>query len=370
MTLAEVADRLEAEAWDRVFATGGQAYVSVGGEAVLDVAFGVDAIDAPVRPDSLFAVYCAGKPVFAVVVASLVAEGELSLDDAVGDVLDRPVGDHLAGLPVGDLLDHTAGLHRLSSTMYVASPPATREGLALAVRPPETWEPGHVGYSEMAAWHILGLMATALTGRSPADLVRERVTAPLGLTRDVYVGGMSDEEYTGERDRIRVNAQITGLRTDPLLAERTRRLRCLPTPAIGNTASARGLGRFYEGLLATLDNTSGDHAPGGGAVPGVAGVLPELVAPHSHGFDHAMGRTCGYGYGFMVGLPDHQFGRRVSDRAFGHSGFGGMTGAFADPAHDLVVAFHLNGRVDTESALDLRRPALVDGIYRAVAGSA
>ncbi len=70
----------------------------------------------------------------------------------------------------------------------------------------------------------------------------------------------------------------------------------------------------------------------------------------------------------MVGLPDHQFGRRVSDRAFGHSGFGGMTGAFADPAHDLVVAFHLNGRVDTESALDLRRPALVDGIYRAVVG--
>ncbi len=48
MTLAEVADRLEAEAADRVFATGGQAYVSVGGEAVLDVAFGVDAIDAPV----------------------------------------------------------------------------------------------------------------------------------------------------------------------------------------------------------------------------------------------------------------------------------------------------------------------------------
>ena len=87
MTLAEVADRLEAEAADRVFATGGQAYVSVGGEAVLDVAFGVDAIDTPVRPDSLFAVYCAGKPVFAVVVASLVAEGELSLDDTVGDCL-------------------------------------------------------------------------------------------------------------------------------------------------------------------------------------------------------------------------------------------------------------------------------------------
>lgn len=361
MTLAEVADRLEAEANDRVFATGGQAYVSVGGEAVLDIGFGVDAIDAPVRPDSLFAVYCAGKPVFAVVVASLVADGELSLDDTVGDVLGRPVPDHLAALPVGDLLDHTAGLHRLSSTMYVASPPATREGLALAVTPPDGWEPGHVGYSEMASWHLLGLMATALTGRPPADLVRERVTGPLGLTRDLYVGGMTDGEYTAERDRLRVNAQITGLRTDPLLAERTRRLRCLPTPAIGNTASARGLGLFYEGLLAMLAGSGG-----GPTIPGVAGVLPELVAPQSHGFDHAMGRTCGYGYGFMVGLADHQFGRRVSDRAFGHSGFGGMTGAFADPVHDLVVAFHLNGRVDTESALALRRPALVDGIYRAV----
>jgi CubicO group peptidase (beta-lactamase class C family) len=367
VTLDEVAGRLEAEARDRVFATGGQAYVSVGGEVVLDVAFGVDALDRPVEPDTLFAVYCAGKPVFAVALAALMADGELSIDDRVGDVLTG-AGDHLAPLEVGSLLDHTAGLHRLSSTAYVASPPAVRDALALGVRPPEGWpgSPESVGYSEMAAWHVLGLAATALTGTTAADLVRKRVTEPIGAG-DLFVAGMTEGEYTAHRGRIGVNAQISGLRTDPLLAERTRRLRCLPTPAVGNTASARGLGRFYEAVLAALG--TGAVAPQG-PLAGLAAHLPDLVTPHSHGFDATMGRTCGYGHGFMVRLSDHQFGRRVGARAFGHSGFGGMTGAFADPDHALVVAFHLNGRVDDESALDVRRPALVDGIYRAVVGEA
>ena len=194
--------------------------------------------------------------------------------------------------------------------------------------------------------------------------MRRRVTGPIGLADDLVVGGMSDDGYAAARARLGVNAQITGLRTDPLLAERSRRLRCLPTPAIGNTASARALGRFYESVLGALASPPQGplaHSP-------ATGVLPALVAPSSHGFDATMGRTCGYGHGFMVGLADHQFGRRVGPGAFGHSGFGGMTGAFADPDHDLVVAFHLNGRVDDQSALDLRRPALVDGIYRAVAG--
>ena len=84
-----------------------------------------------------------------------------------------------------------------------------------------------------------------------------------------------------------------------------------------------------------------------------------------HGADPVMGRTCGYGLGFMLGLGEHDFGTRVGDGAFGHSGFRGMTAAFADPAHGLVVTCHLNGSVDPGS-LGYRRPALVDTIYRAV----
>ena len=43
-----------------------------------------------------------------------------------------------------------------------------------------------------------------------------------------------------------------------------------------------------------------------------------------------------------------------------------MTAAFCDPAPGLAVAYHLNGRVDAESALSFRRPALVEQVYRAV----
>lgn len=362
LQLADIEEFLAREAEERVFGTGGQLYVSVDGTPVLDLAVGVDGLDVPVERDTLFAVYCAGMPVLALAVAALVGDGELSFDDRVGDVVDdRPLPDHVAGLRVDALLGHTAGLHRLSPVTYLASPPRAREGLALRTRPPDGWRPGDVAYSEVAAWHVLGMVVEALAGEPTRAFARRRVLEPAGTGDDLFVAGMTDEEYDAHRGRIGVNAQVEGPRLVPLLGERTRRLRALSSPAIGNTASASGLGRLYEAVLAAIRTPP--SGPLAGALP--AGALAALVTPQSHGADPVMGRTCGYGLGFMVGLGEHDFGTRVGDGAFGHSGFRGMTAAFADPAHGLVVACHLNGSVDPGS-LGYRRPALVDTIYRAV----
>jgi CubicO group peptidase (beta-lactamase class C family) len=366
LQVADVEEFLAREAEERVFGTGGQLYVSVDGTPVLDLAVGVDGLDAPVDRDTLFAVYCAGKPVLALALAALVGDGEVSWDDRVGDVIDaRPLPEHVAGLRVDALLSHTAGLHRLSSVTYLASPPRVRDALALSTRPPDGWRPGDVAYSEVAAWHVLGLVVEALAGEPARAVARRRVLDPAGTGDDLFVAGMTDEEYDAHRGRIGVNAQVEGPSMIPLLAERNRRMRTLASPAIGNTASARGLGRLYEAILAARRTPA--SGPLADAVPPDA--LAALVTPHSHGADPVMNRTCGYGLGVMVGLGEHDFGSRVGAGAFGHSGFRGMTAAFADPAHGLVVACHLNGSVDPGSALGYRRPALVDTIYRAVVGA-
>jgi CubicO group peptidase (beta-lactamase class C family) len=363
VSLDEVHDLLVADVTEGLFATGGQLYVSVGGEVVADWAFGVDGLGRPVAPDTLFAVYCSGKPVFAVTLGALVDDGELSWDDRLGDLVDRPLPDALAGVLVGDVLRHTAGLHELDMYTYFAASPARQRRLVEGLAPPAGWPPEQVGYGQVAGWDLLGWAVEDLTGRPVREVVQKRVLEPLDLTGDVFVGGMTDDDYARCRDRLGVNTHLSGLLAMPILAERNRRFRCADSPAAAGTACARGLGRFYDGLRAALDDAGGAD----GAVVARA-TLQAMRGVRSHGDDVVMGRRCGYGLGFMVRLAEHEFGRTCSDRSFGHSAYGGVNAAFCDPERDLVVAYHLNGRVDAESALGYRRPALVEGIYRGLFG--
>lgn len=358
--VSDVCEHLRAEVEDRFFGTGGQLYVSVDGEAVIDMAAGVDGLDEPVDTGTLFAVYCAAKPAVAVALGCLVDDGELSFDDLLGHVVDRPLPAGLAATRIADLLDHTAGVHGLLSADYMVTPAGRLDELVASVGRPPGWRAGEdVAYSEVAAWHLLGWVIEALTGESVRAFVRRRVVEPAGASRDLFVAGMSEDEYAEQRPRLGVNIALAGLRGDPMLMERSSRLRCATNAAVGTSASARGLARFYEQILGVA--RTGDA----GTVVS-RDVLRALTARHSWGFDRVMGRECGYGYGFMVGLRDHYFGTECSSGAFGHSGNGGMTAAMADPERGLVIAYHLNGRIDAESAVVYRRPALIDRIYRAV----
>lgn len=365
MTVADIEDFLRGEAEERVLATGGQFYASVDGVPVADFAVGVDGANQPVSRDSLFAVYCMGKPAIAFAAATLVAEGELSFDDCLGDVVDRQLPGALAKLPISALLAHTAGLHGLDAHTFLASTASMQERLTLSTEPPTGWCVGQdVAYGQVASWELLALALEDLAGEPVRDLVRTRVLQPAGVENDVYVSGMTSPEYAATRDRMAINAYIIGLEVHPILAERTRRFRCLASSAFGNTASARGLGRLFEAFLAA-------HRGSGPLTSTVEPrLLDTLVCRQSHGHDPVMGRACGYGYGFMVGLREHEFGSRVSDSAFGHTAYGGMTGALADPDHGIVIAFHSNGRVDATSALEYRRPSLIDSVYRSLVDNA
>ncbi|HEY7069107.1 MAG TPA: serine hydrolase domain-containing protein [Acidimicrobiales bacterium] len=359
--LEAVRARVEADVAEGLFATGGQLYVSVDREPVLDLAVGVDGIGAEVGDRSLFAVYCAAKPVFAVALATLVDEGEVSLDDRLGDVVERPLHPALAGLAVSQLLDHSAGLHGLDAHAYMAASTEGQTQLVLGSRPAPGWTPGHgVAYAQVTPWDLLGLAVEDLAGVPVRRFVAERVLGPARAGDELFVAGLGDDDFVRLRDRLAVNIYLEGPAGDPILAERTRRFRCVASPAVGSTASARGLGRFYELCLDIWHGRSEVLSPG---------TLELFAASRNRGHDPVMGRECSYGYGFMTDLEGHEFGPLCGRRAFGHTGYGGMTAAMCDPDSGLVIAFHFNGRIDADSAVNYRRPSLVTSIYRAVLGS-
>jgi CubicO group peptidase (beta-lactamase class C family) len=90
-------------------------------------------------------------------------------------------------------------------------------------------------------------------------------------------------------------------------------------PSTNGHASARGVARFYSGVL-------------GGVL--AAETVAALCEVRADGHDLVLGRPSRFGTGFQLPQPERAFG--TGPRAFGHFGAGGSLG-FADP--DVALAF-------------------------------
>ena len=74
---AELVERITREADEGFFHTAAQLVVVHGDECVLDIAVGRTHLHEPFRRDTLSALYCTAKPIVAVAVLRLVADGSL-----------------------------------------------------------------------------------------------------------------------------------------------------------------------------------------------------------------------------------------------------------------------------------------------------
>jgi CubicO group peptidase (beta-lactamase class C family) len=345
---------LEADIEQGLYTRGVQVCVSLGGEAVLDACLGEDGLGRAVRPDTLFRVYCTIKPITALAVARLVDREDIDLDQPLAETLgSRSVIDRR--ITARRLLNHTAGLHQLSGVTMEMVPPGERRAVLDRQRPPPGWRVGlEAGYSEYAAWMLLGELVEVVTGETLREHLRRAVLDPLDM-RDTWVG-MTGSEFHENIHRIGVNVDLRGFRSFPMLFERTERICVDINPAHGGYTNARDLVRLYGALLRARSGEVIDGLPS-------ADILDEFCRPaRPLGYDAVLDRECDYGLGFMVGLDRHFFGRDCSALSFGHSGNLGSSFAFADPAQALAVAVVFNGLVDHESAF-VRRPRLVRAIY-------
>jgi CubicO group peptidase (beta-lactamase class C family) len=326
--------RLQADVAEAAFCTGTQAYVSHAGRVVLNAGYG-------------------NKPIITVLVLLAEQEGALRLDMTLGEGLELDGNPPLAAVRLDDLLSHRAGMHELRSVIAAAAPPATRRELAMAAQPAEGWDRRSNGaYSEWLGYFLVAELYHQVCGVELAEALRERVLEPLGIADEVYLG--LDES---ELERIGVNVDLREGSRAPLLMERTPWFAAATDPALSGFATMRGLGRFYEWVLATLEGRVTEP------------LEPERLRracmpnrPVVH--DAILNLDADWGLGFMTGLRRLAFGPYPSDAAVGHTGQVGTSVAFCDPEHDLAVALLYNGVIDQATGMAERRPAIVSEIYR------
>ncbi len=351
---ARTHERLAYELADGGFTRGAQVVVDVDGRRRLDVAVGDNGLGDPLTPDHILRVYCTIKPLLTVVVAQLVEDGVVTLDEPLSEQLPE-MRSVEGGVTLRHVLTHTAGLHTLMGITMDIAPASKRRAIVGRVERPIGWRIGHdAGYSEYAGWHVIGWLVESLTGEPLRGYLRDRVIEPLGLT-STYVG-MTHDEYTAVLARLGVNRDLRQQGSFPMLFERSERVCTETNPAHGGYSNARDLAAFYSALLARLAGADNPALPSAMTLAGFCRTSREPT------FDVVLDRVCPFGLGFMTSLDQHAFSEVCSPTSFGHSGNVGTSFAFAEPERALAVGVVLNGLVDYETAF-LRRRALVRAIY-------
>ncbi|MFI2647563.1 serine hydrolase domain-containing protein [Micromonospora fulviviridis] len=137
--------------------------------------------DTPLGPETVFRIGSVTKTFTAVLVMQCRDEGLLDLDDPIGRHLDLPAHGELT---VRRLLSHTAGLQREphGDVWDSLRAPDVTELLADLARVERVLPTGRRYHYSNLGMALLGELVARLRGGTWAEVLAERVLAPLGLT--------------------------------------------------------------------------------------------------------------------------------------------------------------------------------------------
>jgi CubicO group peptidase (beta-lactamase class C family) len=340
--------------------------VIVDGVTVVDL-WGGWADEARTRPwvrDTIVNAYSAGKPLIALAVLQLVADGRIELDRTADTWWPELLAGQ-RGATVRDVLCHRAGVPAIRQ-------PLTNEDLwhwdrmAAAIAATEPWwEPGtrHTYHSNTYGF-LVGELAHRVTGVLPGDWLRTSVAAPFDA--DVQWGVVGDDlarcadvawqsptmpptersviDAMPEEQRMITLGYINPPGFSSMGVVNTDEWRSAQVPSVNLHATATGLARVYERLLAgaLLD----------------ADVLAEATRTQSEGWCPVLEREVSFGLGFQPTRPDRPFGPNPG--AYGHFGTGGALG-FADPVAGVAFGYVMNAVKPRWQSSRNRR--LVDAVY-------
>ncbi len=319
------------------------------------------------RPDSLFWIFSASKPLVALAVHLLAERGELDLDDRVARFWPAFGQRGKDAITIRQVLQHRSGLSVASSR---AMGGAAGDALVMAdwrrsVRRIEQaaprWPPGAVpAYHYISYGFILGELVRRVAGTGVDAFIRGQLAIPLGLAGT----------YLGLPDELRHRAvPLIGRWPGGLLTRgfvNRDAVRAAVIPAAGISTTARDLAGLYQALL---------H---GGAAAGGCQVLAERTVaaarqPSSDGeTDRFLKLRVRWSQGFQLGGGHDPgrgcsppLGRLASPGAFGHNGSNVCIG-WADPDRQLAFGY-LTSVLDTERAGSAHMAAVADAVLAACA---
>jgi CubicO group peptidase (beta-lactamase class C family) len=334
--LAGLRDRVRREV-DAGRLPAAQLAVGLDGEVVHVEAFGA------AGPDTRFTVFSVTKAVVAAVVWQLLAEGKLTPDTAVTDLV--PAFAAADGVTVRHLLTHTGGF-----PLAPLGPPewSRREDrLARFGRWQLRYPPGeHFEYHATAGHWVLAEMVEVVEGHDLRTAVAERVTGPLGLDRFLLGGEEAGRAEVAELTPVGsppsaadveealgvADVDLGEVTPEVLLEFNDPAVRAVGIPGGGGIADAATIAALYQAFL---------HDPEGLWDP--AWLRAGTAEVHCALPDPVKGIPANRTLGLVLAGDDGNaalrgMGHTASPRTFGHNGAGGQI-AWADPETGLSFAF-------------------------------
>jgi CubicO group peptidase (beta-lactamase class C family) len=320
--------------------------------------------------DTLVNVFSVGKPVVALCLLQLVADGSIDLDASAARWWPELLAGQ-RGATVRDVLCHRAGVPAIRSRL-TDDALWDWDTMASAIAATEPWwAPGtRLGYHVNTYGFLVGELARRVTGHLPAQWLRDRIAGPLGLElawaldaaqtarcADVVwaqrPGASIDWEHVAalpDDEAVRILCYFNPPGFSGFGSVNTPAWRATQVPSTNLHATARGVAGLYSALAA------------GGRLDGVevldADVLAEATTTQTEGWCPFLEREVSFGLGFQPTRPDRPFGPNAG--SFGHFGTGGALG-FADPAARLAFGYAMNAVKPRWQ--NSRNRALIDAVY-------
>lgn len=331
---------------------GAQVYVSVAGNAVIDVARGESRRGTGMTQESILRWLCCSKPLTAMLLGILAERGLLSFDDDICQYVPEVRADH-GTITLRHLLTHTAGFANDAACDMWKDAEKLRTELAST---PVASPPGEEAfYTSGVAWQALGLAVERVLDEPYDVVVRREIFEPLGMTRSWVA--MSPAQHRAYGREIGILYDARGPNLVPLIAWEDPACCDRVLPGLSARGPARELARVFECLQSRGRTPSGEPLL-------AATTVDELLAVHRRGLpDRAFGSgSLAVEWGLGV-IPDPRWWPGVPSPAdvAGHTGLG-TSFVLLDRTNDVVVAGIFNGMISERDDVR-RRGGLIAAAY-------
>jgi CubicO group peptidase (beta-lactamase class C family) len=337
LTCSQIQEQIQRHI-ETLVATGAESGVQVAayqdGARIVDAVAGTadSTTGRPLASATPIFSFSIAKNVTATLAHLLVARGYLDYDSPVIDLWPEFGAHGKATATLRHVLTHTVGLPAMPREITPRElPDWFRVCESLAAAEPR-WQPGSAtGYHSYTFGYLVGELARRATGRPMRELLREWITAPLGIGGQLYFA--APRESLPGLARLEQQPRQSPAGTDegdailaPWESQPTADfgndsdILCADIPSVG-TATAHGLAAMYD---AVLQGNLLDRAR-----------LAGLSALAFEGEDQVFGNPARMALGFPIG----RIGAPAEENsvAFGWPGGGGSY-AYADPARGVAFA--------------------------------
>jgi CubicO group peptidase (beta-lactamase class C family) len=317
------------------------------GEMVVDAVAGIadPTGGRTVASDTPFYCYSVCKAAASTLVHMLAERGAFGYDTKVAELWPEFGAHGKQGVKLRHVLNHTAGVPGIALTTTIEDL-CDWDKMCSAIADAELWwEPGtKIGYHAYTFGYIVGEIIRRVTGKPISQVLREELSGPLGVEKELYFGMPRSEHHrlaVLEDAPMPPDFQMLAMPPD-LPMFKAAPMSLMPDAAFGNRrdtlaadipaggkTSARAIARMYAAML--------------GEVDGVRVLsrerLREATTVPVTGVDEVFGMPTTWALGYAIGVPGAL--PHATQTAFGVGGVGGSF-AFGDTATGIAFAMTKN----------------------------